>query len=213
MLPCIFLIRPSFFFHFLFDFFLEAKFPTLEMEIELETKGKFQRARSVESNTNRKRGICTGSSNPLNAIVRGKRGEAAARNLFNLYLNGSQLYHGCDQWLRWTEDAIGGQNGVMTRVTILERSVALITWSIVTEIATSACYRVFFFPLSSHAYTFLFSDVHTERNGIVYFSLWRRDTRDRGELTIEDSLEFVERKILFWNVKILLDRFDENYSG
>lgn len=30
---------------------------------------------------------------------------------------------------------------------------------------------------------------------------------------IEDSLEFVERKILFWNVKILLDRFDENYSG
>lgn len=178
MLPCIFLIRPSFFFHFLFVFFLEAKFPTLEMEIELETKGKFQRARSVESNTNRKRGICTGSSNPLNAIVRGKRGEAAARNLFNLYLNGSQLYHGCDQWLRWTEDAIGGQNGVMTRVTILERSVALITWSIVTEIATSACYRIFFFPrMPTHFYS-----LTCTRNGMeLYIFLSDEEIRAIGE--------------------------------
>lgn len=150
------------------------------MEIELETKGKLQRARSVESNTNRKRGICTGSSNPLNAIVRGKRGEAAARNLFNLYLNGSQLYHGCDQWLRWTEDAIGGQNGVMTRVTILERSVALITWSIVTEIATSACYRVFFSPfprMPTHFYS-----LTCTRNGMeLYIFLSDEEIRAIGE--------------------------------
>lgn len=197
MLPCIFLIRPSFSFHFLFVFFLEAKFPTLEMEIELETKGKLQRARSVESNTNRKRGICTGSSNPLNAIVRGKRGEAAARNLFNLYLNGSQLYHGCDQWLRWTEDAIGGQNGVMTRVTILERSVALITWSIVTEIATSACYRVFFFPpfLACLHISILWRAHGTEWN-CIFFSLTKRYARsgrinDRGFARIRGTEDFV----------------------
>lgn len=43
------------------------------MEIEFETK--------IAARLGGKReGICTGSSNPLNAIVRGKRGEAAARN-------------------------------------------------------------------------------------------------------------------------------------
>ena len=69
---------------------------------------------------------------------------------------------------------------------------------------TSACYIVrgcsISFPFLSLSFflspllAFLFSDAHAERNGIVYFSLWRGDT---GRIN-EDSLEFVERKILFW---------------